>query len=132
MVKSFLAIAIVATATMLSASAFAQGKYPEANAPVYAPPSAAHLLAQSTGQVDGDQRRNFLRRIAGRLVALPAQPLADVGQGQRFDDHAWGMCAFANLREVLVSAPRLPLAPRCARSSPPTAPSSPPAPDRAA
>lgn len=51
MIKSLLAVAIVATATLLSAApAFAQARYPEANAPVYVPPSADHLQAQATGQ----------------------------------------------------------------------------------
>src|SRR5438132_895893 len=53
MFKSFLAVSIVAATTLLSASsAFAQTKYPEANAPAYTPPSAAHLQAQASGQPD--------------------------------------------------------------------------------
>ena len=50
MLKSFLAVAIVATATVLTAAgASAQVKYPQANQPVYTPPSAAHLQAQLSG-----------------------------------------------------------------------------------
>src|SRR6185369_11362778 len=53
MIKSFIAVSIVAATALLSASsAFAQAKYPQANAPVATPPSAAHQLALGSGQPD--------------------------------------------------------------------------------
>jgi hypothetical protein len=96
MFKSFLAVALVAAATLLSASAFAQTTYPQANAPVYTPPSIAHQQAQAAGVPDqcGAVTAKAQNSVSLRLQQYNGQP--NRGNVNAFLDTARDYAALGN------------------------------------